>query len=370
MTEKRVKIIYNEDGTDEYIMGDKCIQFDAHSKTVAEIERSLVAAGYSTSVAALVDAEDHLLSLENFLRELRDAEGAMIFNLCEAAFDSSAYEMHITALLELYGLSFTGSGPFTLGLALDKGKSKDVLTGRGITTPAYSVFDSVPAAEGALSFPIIVKPLSEDASVGIDSGSVVHSIGGLAERVEFIIANYGQPAIAEEYIKGREINIAIIGNGSTKRALPLSEISFEGFPEDLPKICCYEAKWVTESRLYQKTVPVCPAEVSEPLKAALVEVALKAYDVMGCRDYARVDTRVGEDGRVYVIEVNPNPDLSSDAGLARAARAAGMDYAGLIAEIVRVAEERCAEAEEEEAVDPDLSGETTEGSEALPAGDG
>lgn len=370
MTEKRVKIIYNDDGTDEYILGDKCIQFDAHSKTVAEIERSLATAGYSTSVAALVDAEDHVASLENFLRELKEAEGAMIFNLCEAAFDSSAYEMHITALLELYGLSFTGSGPFTLALALDKGMSKDVLTARGITTPAYSVFESGPTALNGLSFPLIVKPLREDASVGIDSGSVVHSIGELRERVEFVVANYGQPVIVEEYIAGREINISIIGNGSTRRALPLSEISFEGFPEDLPKICCYEAKWVTESRLYQKTVPVCPASVDEPLRAALVTVALKAYDVMGCRDYARVDTRVGEDGRVYVIEVNPNPDISSDAGFARAARAAGMDYAALVAEIVRVAEERCAEEEAADLDPPDETDETGEGSQALSPNEG
>jgi D-alanine-D-alanine ligase len=369
MTEKRVKIIYNDDGTDEYVMGDKRIQFDAHSKTVAEIEGALAAAGYSTSVAALVDAEDHVGSLENFLRELRDAEGAMIFNLCEAAFDSSAYEMHITALLEIYGLSFTGSGPFTLALALDKGMSKDVLKSRGVTTPAYAVFDSVPVALGGLSFPLIVKPLREDASVGIDSGSVVHSPGQLEARVEYVIANYGQPAIAEQYIEGREINVAIIGNGSTRRALPPSEISFAGFPEDLPKICCYEAKWVTESRLYQKTVPVCPAEVSEALRAELVEVALKAYDVMGCRDYARVDTRVGEDGRVYVIEVNPNPDLSSDAGLARAARAAGLDYAGLVAEIVRVAEERCAEEEEAE-LPSDLPVEADESRQALSPGEG
>ena len=360
MIDRRVRIIYNEDGTDEYMLEGKRIEFDAHSKTVAEIEESLKEAGYSTSVTALVDAEDHVGSLDNFIGELKGFDGTMVFNLCEAAFDSSAYEMHIAALLELYGLPFTGSGPLTLALALDKGMSKDILKSRSIPTPAYSVFDSVPDLLAPdLSFPLIVKPLREDASVGIDSGSVVHSMGELSERVSMLINTYAQPVIAEEYIEGREINVAIIGNGPAKRALPPSEISFVDFPAAVPKICCYEAKWVTESPLYSKTVPVCPAELSDPLSDELNAVALAAYDALGCLDYARVDTRVGPDGRVYVIEVNPNPDISSDAGFARAAKAAGLDYAALIAEIVRVAEQRYAE-EWVDAAEMDTALETVE----------
>jgi D-alanine-D-alanine ligase len=175
-------------------------------------------------------------------------------------------------------------------------------------------------------------------------------MGELTERATQLINTYAQPVIVEEYIEGREINVAVIGNGNAKRTLPPSEISFVDFPEGAPKICCYEAKWVTESQFYSGTVPVCPAELEDPLRDELNAVALAAYDALGCLDYARVDMRVGPDGRVYVIEVNPNPDISSDAGFARAAKAAGLDYAGLITEIVRVAEERYAE-EEEEAID-------------------
>ena len=351
MNDLHVRIIYNEDGTDEYLLEGERVEFDAHSKTVAEIEECLRSVGYATSVTPLMDSEDHVGSLDNFIGALKGFDGAMVFNLCEAAFDSSAYEMHVASLLELYGLAFTGSGPVALALSLDKGMSKAVLNSRGIRTPAYAVFDSEddPIPE-SLSFPLIVKPLSEDASVGIDSGSVVHSVTEFKERATQLINTYLQPVIAEEYIEGREINVAVIGNGETKRALPPSEISFVDFPADVPKICCYEAKWVTDSPLYTKTVPVCPAELTDRLATELKSVALSAYEALGCLDYARIDTRVGADGRVYVIEVNPNPDISSDAGFARAAKAAGLDYAAFVAEIVNVALERYAEEEGDEEV--------------------
>ena len=139
--------------------------------------------------------------------------------------------------------------------------------------------------------------MKEDASIGIDSGAVVKTMKALKKRVEFIINKFKQPAIVEEYIDGREFNIAVIGNGNETRALPPSEIEFVDFPDGVPKICCYEAKWVTESPLYKKTVPACPANVPDSLRDELQSVALRAYETMGCRDYARVDVRVGSRAR-------------------------------------------------------------------------
>jgi D-alanine-D-alanine ligase len=329
MSLPKVKIIFNDDGSETYTIGGKTVDLDTLATTVSEVEGALRSRGYETDRVPLKSSKD----LEGFTREIRDPE-AVVFNICEGAFNRSSLEMHVAALLELHGARFTGSGPLTLGLALDKGLTKDILSRRGVPTPGYAVMTEASGKTGELEFPLIVKPLREDASIGIDSGAVVETPEELRERVGHILSNYAQPAIVEEYVDGREFNIAVLGNGSGRRALPPSEILFVDFPEGTPKICCYEAKWVEESPFYRKTVPSCPAKIPEELKNQLQSVALKAYAMMGCKDYARVDMRLGKDGKAKVLEVNPNPDISSDAGFARAAKAAGLDYPALICAIV------------------------------------
>lgn len=338
MSIKKVKVIYNDDGGDKYLFDGKEIKLDSVSGTAGDVARALSSNGFSTDLIALKTADSGKLG--DFIKKVT-GDDAIVFNLCEGAFGKSSFEMHIAALLELYGVKYTGSGPLTLGLSLNKGLTKDILYSRDIPTPEYCVMSEPPTRlKRSLKFPLIVKPLKEDASIGIDSGAVVKTMKELKKRVEYIITKFVQPAIVEEFVEGREFNIAVIGNGKSKRALPPSEIEFVDFPDGIPKICCYEAKWVTESPLYKKTVPSCPANVPESLKDELQAVALRAYETMGCRDYARVDMRVGEDGNLKVLEVNPNPDISSDAGLARAARAIELDYAGLILNIVGSAAER------------------------------
>ncbi|HBG46909.1 MAG TPA: D-alanine--D-alanine ligase [Deltaproteobacteria bacterium] len=335
MRPSKVKIIFNDDGHDTYAMGGKAIDLEDINSTVADVDGALRSKGYPVSSVPLKGSED----LDRFTAEIKDTE-AVIFNLCEGAFSKSSFEMNVAALLELYGARFTGNGPLTLGLSLNKGLTKDILSRRGVPTPAYAVMNEPPEEIAGLEFPLIVKPLCEDASVGIDSKAVVGNLAELRERVGHVVSKFCQPAIVEEYIDGREFNIAVMGNGRGARALPPSEILFVDFPEGRPKICCYEAKWVEESPFYMKTVPSCPAQIPDSLKAELQSIALLAYRTMGCRDYARVDMRLGMDNKVRVIEVNPNPDISSDAGFARAAKAAGLEYADLIAAIVEAAVER------------------------------
>ncbi len=337
MSQKAIKIIFNDDIGD----GLPAIGMDVAAQVHAamEVDEALKGEGYLTELVAVKGAGfsglDHLIQA---VKELAAPQGALVFNLCEAAFGKSALEMHVAALLELYGARFTGSGPLTLGLALNKGLTKDILAGALILTPEYCVIDAPPSKlKRGLKFPLIVKPLREDASLGIDSGAVVRTMKELKKRVEFVASAFRQPAIVEEYVDGREFNIAILGNGKEAYAMPPSEIEFDDFPPDTPKICCYEAKWVQESPLYKKTKPVCPALVPDSLRDELQVVALKAYHAMGCRDYARVDMRLGEDGNIKVLEVNPNPDISTDAGFARAGKAAGFDYPRLVSEIVNVA---------------------------------
>lgn len=332
-----VKIIFNDDGSDQYELEGKKITLENIVGSVKDVEKALKKSGFETRVIPLREGKTDTLS--GFISEIKTlGDDSIMFNLCEGAFGLSSFEMHIAALLELYGARYTGSGPLTLGLALNKSLTKDVLSSRDIMTPEHCVMKEPPTKlKRSLKFPLIVKPLREDASIGIDSGAVVKTMKELKARVDFIISTFKQPALVEEYVDGREFNIAVLGNGKEMRPLPPSEIDFVDFPLGAPKICCYEAKWVEESPFYKKTVPVCPADVPESLKDELTGIALRAYETMGCRDYARVDMRLGEDGNIKVLEVNPNPDISADAGLARAAKASGLEYHELIAEIVRAA---------------------------------
>lgn len=340
MTSRKVRIIYNDDVSfEEHLSNGEKVQLEGVVKTAEQVQSALHERGYDAAMIPL--RHDRGEGLDDFIDSVKDAGKDVVFNLCEAAFGISSYEMNIAALLELKGVRYTGSPPLTLGLSLDKGISKDILTMRGIATPAYRVVESASASlEGLAMFPLIVKPLKEDASLGIDPDAVVKNALELRKRVEFVITRFSQPAIVEEYIDGREFNVAVLGNGAGTRVMPPAELTFMEFPADSPKICSYEAKWIPTSPLYKKTVPVCPADVPPELAEELRRVALKSYNVMGCRDYARVDVRLGDDGVVRVLEVNPNPDLSMDAGLARAAKAYGLDYPGLIEYIVEAARSR------------------------------
>lgn len=259
-----------------------------------------------------------------------------VFNLCEGLQERSELEMCVAALLEALGLPYTGSPPFTLGLALNKDKVKNVLLANQIPTPMYWVVKEGEEIDaGQIEFPVIVKPIHEDASLGITSESVVEGQSKLQERVELIHKMYRQPALVEQFIDGREINVSIIG--SDLEVLPLSEIDFTNLPPQEPRIVSYQAKWNPDSLLYQSTVPVCPAKLASRTAARVKEIALQAFQQIGCRDYARVDIRLDKKNNPYVLEVNPNPDISPLAGLARSAKAAGLSYTELVARIVECA---------------------------------
>lgn len=266
----------------------------------------------------------------------------VIFNCCESILGESKLEMNVAAMYELFGIPYTGSPALTLGIALNKGLSKGILESRGIPTPKYAVLDTeeVSAAEN-LKYPIITKPISEDASIGIDAGAVVHDAHSLRDRVRFLLGEFKQPVLAEEYIDGRELNVGVIANrNGVLETLPISEIMFDEVAEGSPKIVSYEAKWVEESPLYKTTMPVCPASLSEDLAIETRRIAISAANALGLRDYGRVDLRVDSQDRIFVLEANPNPDISEDAGFMRAARASGRTYAGTINEILARAIER------------------------------
>ena len=252
--------------------------------------------------------------------------------------------MNVAALFELFDIPYTGSSALTLGLALNKALTKDVLCAHGIQTPAHVVInqDQDPVTTHHLSFPLIVKPIAEDASIGIDDAAVVNDAVALAERVRFVWREFGQPALVEEFIAGREFNVSVLATSPTDFVtLPIGEISFEGLPEGRPRIVGYEAKWDPESASYKGTVPVCPATIDVEMAERIRRIALTTARAIGLRDYGRIDLRLRErDQALFVLEVNANPDLTDDAGFLRSARASDRTYQDIIREVIERAIER------------------------------
>ncbi|HQG45764.1 MAG TPA: ATP-grasp domain-containing protein, partial [bacterium] len=258
---------------------------------------------------------------------LQQTPCALLINLCEAFRGIPQLESHVAAFFEAMGWRFTGNGPATLALCQQKFASKALLKACSLPcAPGFLVEpgDDLPEMET----PLIVKPNAEDASLGIYADSVIFEKSRLRPQVEKIWSDYHQAALVERYVDGREFNVAVLQEGAQVRALPVSEISFSGMPDGMPHIVSYEAKWFEEHPLYQATVPQCPAPVSKALQEALQSLAVRAFRAMGCRDYARVDFRVAGEQEIYILEVNPNPDISPAAGYVRALKAAGLDYAG------------------------------------------
>jgi D-alanine-D-alanine ligase len=300
-----------------------------------EIKEALTQKGFQTETFNLLDNIDELCS------RLGSGNYDVVFNLVESVGGESIKEMFVAGIYELYNVPYTGCSAVTLGLCLNKHRAKLIMRGAGFSVPRWRlylnpltiIFDSKP------EFPLIVKPSQEDASVGISEQSVVNDEKELKDQLEFLYHTLKQPIIVEEYIEGREINSAILGD-KEKIALPLSEISFDTLPDDLPKIVTYDGKWIKDSLYYKNTIPVCPAPLDDEIAERIKKIALNVSDLFGCRDYCRVDFRLDKNNQPYILEVNPNPDISIDAGFARAAKAYGLSYDELLVKIIEFALER------------------------------
>jgi D-alanine-D-alanine ligase len=303
----------------------------------AEVEEEVEAVEVALEKLDLVYQQFPLKNdIENLVKALKLFQPDVVVNLCEAAFGDSHLEMAVPSMLELLRVPYTGSPPLTLGLCQNKGLTKDILKSNNIPTPDYQVLNRFEDCNVGIGYPLFVKPLSEDGSIGITKESFVKNHIELKKRVEYIIKQYKQPALVERYIDGRELNIAILGDNKTQ-VLPISEIIFD-FPHE-PKIVDYPAKWFKESEEYKKTVPICPTKLLKPIKDSVEKYAEQAYLTLSCRDYARIDIRL--DGKTpYVLEVNPNPDISPDGGFARSLKAAGIPYEEFIRGIIYSAVQR------------------------------
>ena len=325
-----VAIAYNQPAPRIYGEEHDKVSEEAVLEEVSDVEEALVELGHRVELVAMGD------DARSFIRRLSSLRPDCIFNLCEGAYGSSLHEMSFPSLYELLRIPHTGSPSIALGTCLDKPRTKYILLGAGIPTPRFYVVSKLEElSEGSYEFPLIVKPSREDASIGISWASVVSDEQALRERVEYLLKRYRQPALVEDFIEGRELSVSLIGNYPPE-VLPISEADFSRLDRRF-KIRTYDSKWDRGSRDYAETPTVCPADLDEPLKGRIVELSKRAYGILGCRGYARIDFRVADPDKPYVIDVNPNPDISRDAGFARSAQEAGMTYSQLINRIVELA---------------------------------
>lgn len=327
-------IISEKEGSEEKIYASNIIRSE-----VTEIEAILREGGFTP----------YVLSVENFSKDLvatlAGISPKFVFNLCEEINGKCELEMCVAGLLELMGLPYTGSDAFALGLALNKFHVKQVLRSAGIPTArGYVQYPGQPfTIPRGMRFPMIVKPAHEDASLGINSNSVCHAAEQLERQIGYIHDIYEQEALVEEYLDGREFNVSVIGDENPE-VLAIQEIDFAGLPEDEPRIVSYRAKWDEDSEFYNCTAPVCPANIPKRMGTRIKDIAIRSHRCVGCRDYSRVDMRTDARGNLFVLEVNPNCDISPNAGFARAARVAGYSYAEIILKISQTAMERGAKA--------------------------
>ncbi len=305
-----------------------------------EVEEKAEEAEYDVARALLAGGHDVLMigigdDVAPLLAKLAEFQPKLVFNGCEGFRKNARHEYAVAALLDMYGYRYTGSSPTALLVARNKSLTKKVLAYHGIRVPAFAEFkegDKL-VRPSELRFPLIVKPLLEDASIGIAQASVVEDDPSLAQRVEFIHTKYHQAAIVEELVEGREVYVGLIGNADLQ-VLPLTEMTF-GEPEiGEHRIATYKAKWDEDYRKKKRIKNVFAKGVSDELTRRIGELCSTAFHALWLHDYGRVDVRLAHDNEVYVLEVNPNPFIAAEHEMAEAAEKSGLKYNAFIQRIV------------------------------------
>lgn len=305
---------------------------------LGQIEGALHANGHESRRIMVDNAVEPVVSA------LTSDRPELVINLAESFAGKSALESNVAALLNLVDLHYTGSSPAGLLVAGDKTLSKKVLRFHGIKTPEFAtVYRGAVDWAGDIQFPLIVKPPQEDASLGITQRSIVHDVRELLEKIGEIQGEYQSPALAEQFIEGREYYVGVLGNQNA-RALPVIELDFSKFPADRPRIASWAAKWGDngdgKGEEFEGTESVFPEGLPDELRDRMQKVAVEAFHALRLRDYARIDMRVTDAGEVFVIEVNPNCYLEAKSEFARAAERDGIGYDALIGQIVDLASAR------------------------------
>lgn len=300
-------------------------------KTEYDVVTTLREMGHDARPLGVVD------DLGVIRRAILDWKPHVAFNLLEEFHGVAVYDQHVVSYLELMRQAYTGCNPRGLMLAHDKALCKKILAYHRIPTPRFTVFPRGKAVKRPrrLQFPILVKSLIEDASLGISQASVVHRDEKLAERVRFIHEQLSTDAIAEEFIEGRELYLGVIGN-QRLQTFPVWEMLFAKMPEHVPRIATAKAKWDLE---YQKKYGI-RSKAAEHLPPGtedrIVKLSKRVYRILSLSGYARVDMRLTPDGSVHILEANPNPYLEYGEDFAESAEMIGISYEALLQRIINL----------------------------------
>ena len=328
----RVAIVYNKPVPSHYDLRGEGKAVTSVLDSVEAVHKALAESGYDVVRVPLT------LPLEQAREELKSLAVDLVFNLFEGFAGYPETEVLVPEMAAELGIPCTGCSAATLTLALDKAKTKAILEESGIATPRYQVLSPETLSTFRLNYPCIVKPCSEDASHGLSEESVVYEFTSLERQVKLISDFYSGGVLVEEFIDGQEFNATVLGK-SECTTLPISEITYS-LPPGMPRILTFAAKWEPDSLYFQGTKPICPAQIPDSQRENIAEMALAVFRLFCSCGYARVDMRFDREGKLNVMEVNPNPDISPGTGAARQAEAAGMSYTEFIAMIVSLAMEK------------------------------
>ena len=308
-----------------------------------EVKAEVAEAEYEVAEALMANGHEVFLigfhsDLRRMLDRLEEFDPELVFNCTESFMGAARYDYGVTALLEMKGYRYTGSPPEALLLARDKATSKKILAYHSVPVPRFAVFKHGGPAEppADVPFPLIVKPMHEDASVGISQSSVVNDAASLAERASFIHRTLHQPAIAEELIEGRELYVGIVGNQELQ-LLPTIEMTFDGIDDPNMRIATYSAKWDLDYRNRWGIKNVFARRIGKEALEKIDRVCRDSFEALGLRDYARIDLRLTKDQEIYVLEVNPNPYIAFGEDMANSAERLGLDYYAFIERILQEA---------------------------------
>jgi D-alanine-D-alanine ligase len=308
------------------------------------------------AVASALSAYGEVIRLEateEFPERLRAERPDIVFNIAEGLRGPNR-EAHVPAICEFYDVAYSGSDPFTLSLCLDKARTKDVLSVNGIPNAPYTLIDCESSLESWMraaraplatpTAPLFLKPVQEGSSKGITERNLVRDDDELESQARFLLETYAQPVIAESFLTGAEFTCGVLGNGNGARVLPLVSINFGSLPAGAVPIYGYEAKWIWDTPADPLDIFECPARIDARLQSAIEDVVLRAYRVLGCRDWSRIDVRLDTAGVPNIVEVNPLPGIlpnpEDNSCLPKAARAAGIGYDELIQTALLAAAER------------------------------
>ncbi|MDQ1280567.1 MAG: ATP-grasp protein [Thermoproteota archaeon] len=326
----KVGLTYNQKrhtDTDESLPEDFYAEFD-DEETADAIADALKKGGCEvTKIEADEEAYEKLMRLRP----------KIVFNIAEGLHGESR-RSHIPAMLEMLRIPYSGSGPLTLAISLDKALTHQLLSTADIPSPSFQVFTAAnDRMDEELIFPLVVKPVSEGSSKGIRSSSLVRDEEDLRKQVSWVIKTYGQPAIVEEFLPGREFTVSLIGNDNPT-VLPIVEILLENLPSGSSPLYSYEAKWIWDTPEKPLNMFRCPAEIPLELYGKISNLAVRTFKVLGCQDICRIDMRVDKDGKPRVIEANPLPGMipnpEAHSCLPEAASTAGYTYDQLICTIL------------------------------------